>query len=104
MTKTHEQKEKCRVFATEVIVSAATGYLFCELGDLYGILGFLIGLDIYTHEIPKAVDVCREHIIAQLPWVAELNMEEYTEEEWQSWIAGVVARYGKRHKLEPLQK
>ena len=44
------------------IVSAYTGYLIGEIGELYKYLSELIGRPVYTHEIPAIADKYRSRI------------------------------------------
>jgi len=38
-------------FATHGVLSASTGYLMGDIGDLYKVASFLLGRDAFTHEL-----------------------------------------------------
>lgn len=89
-------------FTTGEVISAGTGMLCCPIGDVYKILNFLTGDNLFTHQLPRAFKACHKHVQEQCPWVKELNKDDCTTETWQEWLADAVAKYGESHELQPL--
>jgi hypothetical protein len=51
------------------ILGVITGHLLYEdgLDGTYKLLNFMLDTSVYTHEIPKAEDICRIPLLKQLP-------------------------------------
>lgn len=84
-------------FATHGVLSAATGRLMGDIGDLYAVISHLIGRPAYTHELgfygDCAAAVLRQHH-PDLPASA-------TQENWQQVKADAIARFGETMTLAP---
>lgn len=94
--------EKENVFSTGAILSAATGVLLCEFGDLCEILNFLTGDELFTHQLPRASLECKPHLLRQCPWILEVKTSDISKENWQERLNDAIARFGSHHTLVPL--
>ena len=56
-----------REFPIEVVVTAITEIMLCELGSVYDVLSFLVGRSVFTHEIPGAIRECAEPVCERYP-------------------------------------
>lgn len=75
---THEvvQPAPVRTFATDAVISAATGILICDdFADVQDVLSHVLGRDLWTHMLPAAHDEAYPHIIQQYPWIGELALK-----------------------------
>lgn len=89
-------------FTTGEVISAGTGMLCCPIGDVYKIFNFLTNDNLYTHQLPRAGRVCKEHIEGQCPWLKDLNKEDCTPDTWRDWLTDAIIKYGNSHELQPL--
>ena len=85
-----------KTFPTPVVLTIVTGRLLCDIREVYGILNWMTGEDLMTHQLPR---VCREAtpvILALHPTLSESVDDEAscTTENFASWRAKWVARYG----------
>lgn len=87
---------------TGEIISVGTGKLCCSMDKVYEIMNFLTGDNLFTHQLPRAFEACKEHVTAQHPWLEQINEEDCTPETWKEWLAGVENDYGTEHELTAL--
>lgn len=79
--------------------------LFCTLGNLYRILGYLDGQVPGPYDIDAAIDKHRGHVLAALP--TELRALDLppadTDNEASdvAWLVGIANRYGQTIALPP---
>ena len=71
------------------------------MDGVYEVLGFLLGRQLWTHELPQAI---KEAIAnADLPkWLTELDDSEVTPDNWREWLAGIVSVHGDTVTLHPV--
>lgn len=67
-------------FTFQELASAGTAYLFGTetdngIGGVYKVLNFMLDANLFTHQLPRAYDVCYPEIVKQHPWVAELKAD-----------------------------
>lgn len=55
-------------FPAAVVVTAATGRLLCDMGQVYEILNFLTNDNLFTHQLPRAFRECK-------PWLMHRHAE-----------------------------
>lgn len=67
-----------RTFDVGVIMSVTGEALMCDIGDLYGILGWLTGEDLMTHQLPRASRESRGFLSELFPDVARVQIPEWT--------------------------
>lgn len=51
-------------FPINVVLSATTGQLLCDIGDVYKILNHTTGDNLFTHQLPRAFDFTSPRLIA----------------------------------------
>lgn len=89
-------------FTTGEIISAGLGKLACDIEGMYKIMNFLTGDNLFTHQLPRAFLACEAWVIAQHPWLKELDESACNPETWRAWLDDAEARFGKTHELQPL--
>lgn len=92
-----------REFPTLEVVTAITGRVCCDIGGVYEVLGFLLGDELMTHQLPAASRAAEAGALAQHPWLAELGAESVTPETVHEWAAGILDRHGPTVTLTALQ-
>lgn len=98
---------KEREFHLSDILSITTGRLLSRRGmeGIYGILGFMTGETLYTHQLPRAIEVCAPELLKQHPQLVgvapEANLKGDDDvDAWVAWQAGV---HGKRLSVVALE-
>lgn len=92
-----------RKFATADIVSAATGIMCSRsMDDIYQIMNYLTGDNLFTHQLPRALRVCKEHVKKQCPWVDTLDPTAITVDNYEQWRRAADLKVGAEHELQPL--
>ncbi len=64
-----EAKRKTMIFPLGDVLSVTTGRLLSTKGvdGLHGILNFMTGDNLFTHQLPRAGDECKPFLLAQFP-------------------------------------
>jgi hypothetical protein len=91
-----------RTFTLGAVLSALSGKLLCSMDDLYRVLNFLTGEDLYTHQLPRAFKVAAPFVAQQHPELALLDWSTVGRETWQPWLTAQVERFGPTLELEPI--
>jgi hypothetical protein len=96
-----------RSFALGDVLSITTGCLVSRdpIDGVYRILNFMTGDDLFTHQLPRASEECRPHLLAQHPDLAEIEVPKWdnaTKDEVYGWLDGIEATYGSTRDVTPL--
>ena len=91
-----------RAFDLGVVLSVTTDKLLCKMGDVYEILNYLTGADLFTHQLPRAGEACKPHILEQVSALADVDASEVNRENWEAWLNDAKSRYGDLVLLEPI--
>lgn len=99
-----------QIFPLADVLSVVTGRLLCPIDRVYTLLNFLIGADIYTHQIPTAMRQVFPALVRQYPFLTaapltaavgrldgHLSSTGDTAERLQickTWVAAQEVRYG----------
>ena len=105
-------------FNTADVLTLTTGLLLTEIGNVYKILNFLTGDDLYTHQIPRASNYCIPSLREQVPQLfsediqertaalrADLKGKETREDRKKivnKWLEDVILAYGESYTLKPV--
>lgn len=76
-------------FNIEVVLTITTGRLLCNIGEVYKILDYMTGESLFTHQIPRASNICREYILRQypnLPTEKEANEYPINEKNYNDFV------------------
>ena len=100
------ETEGGREFTLGDILSVISGQLLSErgVGGVYDILNYMTGDNIYTHQIPRALDECAPALEQQLPELAEVQIPELNR-DWKqlsSWLGEMALKLGEKHQVMPL--
>lgn len=88
---------------TDIVISVASGRLCCnDIGDVYKLLNYMTGEDVYTHQLPRACDACFPCLAKQFPWLTGCR-EEINGENYEEWTEAAVGRHGETLDVEPLK-
>mgnify|MGYP001172845513 FL=1 len=86
------------------ILSITTGKLVSpnHMDGIYEILDYMTGDKLFTHQLPRASEECKPFLLKQMPWLIEISAEEVNRENWETWLAEIVQKYGEFHKVEEI--
>ncbi|MET8985874.1 hypothetical protein ABZW49_10535 [Nonomuraea wenchangensis] len=88
------------------ILSVTTGLLVSprHIQGVYDILNWMTGDNLFTHQLPRASDECRDPLLRQHPDLAGVRTpDEFTgEEHVRAWLAEQVKRFGETRPVAPL--
>jgi hypothetical protein len=87
------------------ILSVTTGRLLSRdhMGGIYNILNGLTGDNLFTHQLPRAVDACRPSVIAQHPQLDGIEPpEDIDVADLMAWLLDAERQFGEELPVEPL--
>ena len=87
------------------VLSVTTGRLVSprHVYGLCDILDFMTGDVIYTHAIGRASKDCKPFLLAEHPSLAAITGDEVTRENWQEWLAKMVAEFGEHLEVSKIE-
>lgn len=90
-------------FKIEVVLSAVTGKLMCKMDDIYEILNFLTGDNLFTHQLPRAGKVVRGPVFRQHPFLKDIDVSEVNTENVWDKVAEIKAKHPNEILLMPIE-
>jgi hypothetical protein len=95
-----------RLFHLGDILTITTGLLVSprHVEGIYDILNFMTGDNLFTHQLPRAMDECAPVLLAQHPQLRAVQVPEEFDgkEHVDQWLAEQVMRYGEQLSVAPL--
>lgn len=74
------------------------------IGGLYNILNYMTGTSVFTHQLPRACEVCKPYILQQHPQLKEVDASEVTPENCLEWCMEQAQKFGLYLEISPLPK
>jgi hypothetical protein len=92
-------------FNLGTVLSVTTGRLLCDIGSVYDILNHMTGDNLFTHQLPRASEVCEKPLLAQFPQLAAMQVPDDLrgEESCQAWLNSQIAIHGDEFDVETLE-
>lgn len=94
-------------FKLGAVLSVTTGYLLCEIGELYKILNFITKQDLYTHQLPRAAEYAKVHISIAYPGIEDTQVPDglRTMEQVDQYLNNLLKDdfYQEEYELEPME-
>lgn len=112
-------------FPVVVVLTVTTGRLLCEMEDVYDILNFMTGDNLFTHQLPRASDQCSPWLLKWYPELAEAGIpanlakldnmlsgaesrnpefknvaSEIAVRNWSEWVSVKVPNLKKEYEIE----
>lgn len=95
-----------KTFTLGDVLSITTGRLVSprHIDGVYDILNHMTGDNLFTHQLPRASNECKPYLLEQFPQLKDVDASGVNSENWKSWLAEQVAKYGDEFKVAPLPK
>jgi hypothetical protein len=86
------------------VLSITTGRLVSprHIDGVYDILNFMTRDNLFTHQLPRASDECKPHLLRKHPQLADIEVPELNESNHKQWLAEQVAKYGEYLPVEQI--
>lgn len=97
-------------FKTRKVLSAATGTLLTSMDDVYEVLSFMTGEELFTHQLPRAFKQCEADFARQLPMLKHGEFRDRLASlkgcrdmaKFEQFLQWVDANFGDEVELQPL--
>jgi len=88
------------------ILSITSGTLVSPrlIDGVYDILNYMTGENLFTHQLARAGDICRPHLLKQWPELEGVSCEDVAPENWKEKLEALTTKYGLELEIEPLPK
>lgn len=80
-----------------------------HMDGVYDLLNWMTGDNLFTHQLPRACDECKPHLLAQHPDLAAIQVPDFEAirrdrvQAWVTeWLARQVALFGEYREVAPL--
>lgn len=104
MTEKTERTQR-RQFHLGDLLTVATSRLISPSGmrGAHAILSYMTGDDLFTHQLSRALDVCKEPILEQHPFLKDITVPVLDSEVAViGWLGEAVKQYGELFDVRPL--
>ncbi|MFJ8348945.1 hypothetical protein ACIQ9J_21805 [Streptomyces sp. NPDC094153] len=94
-----------RLFPLADVLTVTTGRLLSHrhMDGVYGILNYMTGESLFTHQLPRAADVCGPALLAQHPQLQGVAPPEGIDvADLKEWLASTEREYGEELPVAPL--
>lgn len=88
-------------FPTLGVVSSATGILVSDIGDVYDVLGYMLGDKLFTHQLPAGSRAAEGALKEQHPWLDDL-VPPRDGGDLAAWCEDIEATHGRTISLTPI--
>lgn len=75
------------------------------IGGVYKIVDYVTGVQHMTHQLGRACQDIKPHLLEQHPWLADVPIPEDFKDEahvW-AWLAEMCEQHGMWHKVQPME-
>lgn len=93
---------EAREFDLADILSVTTELLLSHrhMDGLYDLMGFMVGEDLMTHQLPRAGDACKPELLRQMPWLADVQPPQGVDKaDLFAWLTATEQERGARHAV-----
>lgn len=91
-------------FKTLSVLSSASGIFCCEdMGEIYEVLNYMTGDNLFTHQLPRAMKESAPYIYKQHPWMDGFEkLKGLTKENSEAFMRHVNKTYGEYLELDKI--
>ena len=94
-----------RTFPLADVLSITTGRLLSRshMDGIYGILSYMTGQDVYTHQLGNAADKAKPALLQQHPHLADVQPPDGVDvADLMAWLVEAERVYGESIEVQPL--
>lgn len=91
-----------KMFSLGQMLSITDGHLMCQIDGVYEILNYLTDDDLYTHQLPRAAEVCKPYILQVYPQLAQFDGSGINAANYRERLESAEAKFGEFLPLSPL--
>ena len=101
-----QNQEMQKEFDLGAVLNITTSRLFTSMDDVYEVLNYLTGDDIYTHQIPRVMDVAKPYVLSLHPELKGVgdNVEIHSFEDAKAFVDEQKKIFGEKLPLKPMAK
>jgi hypothetical protein len=97
-----ETKMNTRTFDLGTVLSITTGVLFTTMDNVYDILNYMTGDELFTHQLPRASRECAPAILRQWLCLKEVDATNIDKTNWKEFLGKQIKKYGNEFSIVPL--
>jgi len=93
-----------RMFGLGAILTVTTDRMLAhDIGDIYELLNFMTGDNLFTHQLPRAAGECKPALLEQHPLLADIAVPDLPDPDaYMAYLAGLEGTYGAELAVTPL--
>ena len=91
-----------QTFDLGTVLSITTGKLLADLGNVYEILNWMTGDELFTHQLPRASKECAPYLLEKFPVLSTVDTSLVTPKIWETWLSDQKAIYGNEFHVPPI--
>jgi hypothetical protein len=96
-----EDPHRTREFSTLAVASATTGRMLVhDFGLIPKVLNYVLGEELMSHQLPAASQAAEPHLLAQHPWLADLDPPQDLD-ALRQWCDALIAEHGESLAIRP---
>lgn len=94
-----------REFPTLDVVTVVTGVMVSDRGidAVYDVCGHVLGDTLWTHQLPAASRACEPALVAQHPWLRDLDPPSGDLDALLAWCDALVGEHGPALTVAPAE-
>lgn len=74
-----------------------------EIKSVYDILNFMTGENLYTHQLIRAGNICRDVLLERFPELKDIDASNVTKENSEAFCKELENKYGIYREVEKLE-
>ncbi|SKM39443.1 Uncharacterised protein [Mycobacteroides abscessus subsp. massiliense] len=93
-----------RMFGLGAILTVTTDRMLAhDIGEIYELLNFMTGDNLFTHQLPRAAGECKPALLEQHPQLAGIAVPELPDADaYMAYLAGLEDTYDAELAVTPL--
>lgn len=101
-----EIEKNSKQFDLGAILNITTGILFTSMDDVYEVLNYLTGDSIFTHQIPRVMDVAKPYVLSLHPELEGVGVDVAINsfEDAKAFVDEQKKIYGNKLSLTSMSK
>lgn len=93
-----------RMFGLGAILTVTTDRMLArDIGDIYELLNFMTGDNLFTHQLPRAAGECKPALLEQHPQLADIAVPDLPDADaYMAYLADLEDAYDAQLAVTPL--